>query len=191
MKNKKIVLLSILLFLMVGITSALITAWLTDTENTGSTTFEVGDISYTWSGEMIDNSTKIVPGQELIAATFTLQNASTVSSELRIFVTIEGEYIDETEIEDAISYFSITFGSNWTQYATDGKYYYGSYATPTEVEVGSDPITVVTSLMLDGSKVGNAFSKANFTITLTFEAKQKMHVNWEQLGSIDFETGLA
>ena len=40
---------------------------------------------------MITSSTTIVPGQELIATTFTLQNASTVSSELRIFVTIEGD----------------------------------------------------------------------------------------------------
>ena len=35
------------------------------------------------------------------------------------------------------------------------------------------------------------FTPKTFTVTLTFEAKQADHVEWSDMGSIDFSTGLA
>ena len=208
MKNKKIILLlGIVLLAVVGIMTNLIVAWLTDTGVTGPTEFTIGEVSYTLDGSFIPEESVVVPGQQLIALDtdgetlkkFTLTNNSTVGSELRFKIEVIHE-VDEGDDQDWIEYLTITYGSGWT--LADGYYYYrGTEATPE-----GDPATkhiipakdgdalvldVITSIIIDGTKVGNAFQSLVFSITITFEAKQADYVTWAELGGIDFETGLA
>ena len=79
MKKSKVIILSVLLFAMLALTSTLIAAWLTDTKSTSSTTFTVGDVKLP---ERRDDfrGCPIVPGQNLIGSKFYLANASTVDA---------------------------------------------------------------------------------------------------------------
>ncbi|MFA7131533.1 MAG: hypothetical protein WC167_06880, partial [Bacilli bacterium] len=82
---------------------------------------------------------------------------------------------------------------------SDDYYYYrGDISPVTEDEVekykipaNNQELSVLTSLKLDGSKVGNDFRLLELTIEMVFEAKQSDFVTWQQLGTINFTTGLA
>ena len=200
MKNKKMIgLFLIVLAALVLITTYTISAWLTDTETTGETTFTIGKVVYTWSGSLkeFEENEHIVPGQELVYEPFALTNASTVSSELRFKFT---STIDASpEIDDARGYLLTVFDGNWYYDVSDDYYYYrGDISPVTEDEVekykipaNNQKLSVLTSLKLDGSKVGNDFRLLELTIEMVFEAKQSDYVTWQQLGTIIFSTGLA
>ncbi len=190
LKIKKSVYLVIILLLgVIGFTTYAVTAWLTDTDTTGPSTFTVGDVEYTWGGALT-SSTAVVPGEELVTTTFTLTNSSTVSSELRFKITAVVDYPSANT--DALDKLLITLGSNWVK---DGDYYYYKVGDPADpvIVAGTQVLNVITNLKLDGSKVGNAYTGATFSITLMFEAKQAQYVTWTQLGTagINFSTGLA
>ena len=200
MKNKKMIgLFLIVLAALVLITTYTISAWLTDTKTTGETTFTIGKVVYTWSGSLIEveENEHIVPGQELVKEEFILTNASTVSSELRFKFTSTINAVPE--ITDAREYLLTAFDEDWYYNASDDYYYYRGDITPvTEDEVvkykisaDNQELSVLTSLKLDGSKVGNEFRLLNLTIEMVFEAKQSDYVTWQQLGTINFSTGLA
>ncbi|MFA6626947.1 MAG: hypothetical protein WCT17_00245 [Bacilli bacterium] len=187
--KKSIYLVIIMLLGVVGLTTYAVSAWLTDTDTTGPHTFLVGDIEYTWSGAKVTD-TYVVPGQELVATAFTLTNASNVDSELRVKVTLTTTY--PPAATNAKSLVTMVLGSNWGTEETDGYYYYEASTDPV-IAAGTQALVFLSSLKIDGSKVGNDYTGATFTLTLMFEAKQADYVTWAELGtaSIDFETGLA
>ena len=137
MKNKKMIgLFLIVLAALVLITTYTISAWLTDTETTGETTFTIGKVVYTWSGSLIEveENEHIVPGQELVDDPFALTNASTVSSELRFKFTSTINAVPE--ITDAREYLLTAFDEDWYYNESDDYYYYRGDITPvTEDEV--------------------------------------------------------
>ena len=187
MKNKKLIITLIALFIgIIGATSAAISAWLTDTQTTDETVFTVGDVTYNWSGALTTD-TPIVPGQELVATGFALTNASTVTSELRVAITITSSLLEG----DATELVLMTIGAGWVD-GEDGYWYYTPSSNPV-IPASGQVISILTSLKLDGSKVGNAHSGETFTISLSFQAKQAQYVTWTELGTanIDFSTGLA
>ncbi|MDD4000563.1 MAG: hypothetical protein PHX62_06700 [Bacilli bacterium] len=190
MKKRRIIILIVLLLAMAGITSAFISAWLTDTDTTGPTTFTVGDVEYTWVPGTLAES-PIVPGQDLITGTYSLTNTSNVNSELR--VKIYATYtLDGTETaEDALDLFeTISLMTGWTLNETDGKWYYTVTGdNPTTITPSITSINVIDELVLDGAKVGNLYTKATFAFTFEFEAKQKDYVEWEDLGVANFDFG--
>jgi hypothetical protein len=189
----------IVLAALVLITTYTISAWLTDTKTTGKTTFTIGQVVYTWSGSLkeFDENEHIVPGQELVDEPFALTNASTVSSELRFKFT--STINADPVITDAREYLLTAFDEDWYYNTSDDYYYYrGDISPVTEDEVekykipaNDQELSVLTSLKLDGSKVGNDFRLLNLTIEMVFEAKQSDYVTWQQLGTIHFSTGLA
>jgi len=194
MKNKKIIIvLSILILAVIGAMTNIIVAWLTDTDQTGPTDFTLGDVTFTWSGEITQNLA--VPGENIVTTPFVLTNASTIDTELRVKLEIESSFLEG----DATDYVDYTIADGWV-FDVDYYYYRGNdtvqegelpdikYKIPTTVET----ISVLTGLVLDGSKVGNDFSGTDFTLTFTFQAKQAQYVSWSQLGTaeIDFSTGL-
>ncbi|MDD4212271.1 MAG: hypothetical protein PHY42_02600 [Bacilli bacterium] len=185
--KKSIYLVIIMLLGVVGLTTYAVTAWLTDTDTSGPQTFTVGDVEFALSGAAT-TVTPVVPGQELVATKYTLTNASTVSTELRVKITIVTSY--PSVDEDAKSLVLMTLGSNWGT-ETDGYYYYSVSSNPIIV-AGTQALDFLTSLKLDGSKVGNPYTAATFTVTIMFEAKQADYVTWTELGSasIDFTTGI-
>lgn len=197
--KKSVYLVIIMLLGVVGLTAYAVTAWLTDTDTTGPSTFTVGDVEYSWSGELV-TSTHVVPGQELVDVNdadtdeegiFQLTNASNVASELRVKITAVTNY--PAADTDALGLLTLVLGSNWAL-NSDGYYYYIVTGSPDNpiIAAGAQVLPVLISLKLDGSKVGNDYTGATFTLTLMFEAKQAAYVTWEQLGTanIDFSTGL-
>lgn len=193
-KGKKIILLSGLLLILVSLTISFMAAWLTDTKETEETTFTVGKVEFTWSGEMINSP--VVPGQNLVNTSYTLTNSSNVKSELRVKITITSSLLET----DATDYVILTLGNGWIK---DNDYWY--YQGSDTEEIIEDDVTkykiaptltsieVVKSIILDGTKVGNTFSETTFNVQLMFEAKQSDYVTWEQLGTanIDFSKGIS
>lgn len=189
MKKSKVIILSVLLFAMLALTSKLIAAWLTDTKSTSSTTFTVGDVKFSWNGATISADAPIVPGQNLIGSKFYLANASTVDAELRVEIIAAYTLAGSSDEVDALELFKdLSLMDGWELNSEDGKWYYDATITPDD-----ETIDVIDTLVLDGLKVGNLFANASFTVQFVFEAKQKDFVTWEKLGEpeINFETGLA
>lgn len=204
MKNKKIIFLSLGLLLIVTTLVVSISAWLTDTDSTPETVFTIGDVEYELTGSFIGNTAPIVPGQQLIAEAsgavepFKLTNSSTVKSEVRILVTLVVKDSSDTIISLGLSDLFTTTGASGGGFALDtgwvfdtGYYYYKPDSESVVLPTTTTPFSFLSSLMLDGSKVGNAYSNYTITITLTFQAKQAEYVTWSDLGSINFTTGLA
>lgn len=192
-KNKIIILSSLIIVMVVALTYVVtnIGAWLTDQKDTGDVTITVGEVSYVLSGNPfsgIGENDFVVPGQNLAKDNdLTIKNNSNVASNLRI--KIEFTY----DNADAMEYVSlITLGSDWT--SLKGEFYYleneDEEAGRIEANEFTSEIDIITHLVLDGAKVGNDFSNKQFTIKITFQAKQADHLTWEDAGSLDFTTGL-
>lgn len=198
-KSTKVILLSSLLLIFVGLTVTFIASWLTDTSETDEVTFKVGNVTFAWSGEMIpaeDNDIliPIVPGQNLVKTTFNLNNSSTVSTELRVKIIVTSVFLGG----DATDYVLLTLGTGWVN--DNGYWYYRGTDTSqisedgvTKYKIASTikTITVLPGVALNGNNVGNTFKDDIFTIQLLFEAKQSDYVTWEYLGTtnIDFNKG--
>ncbi|HHT55065.1 MAG TPA: hypothetical protein GX012_00710 [Acholeplasma sp.] len=196
-KNKKILILSSLIVVMVVALTFVVSrigAWLTDEQTTDDVTLQVGQVKY-----RVENATFVnplegpfVPGQNLVEGnTLQLVNESTVSSELRFKYTITYTLSDTTTgdalAEELIS--SVVFASGWTEGTGELIGYY--YLSPAVAALDEAPIGIIDTLVLDGSKVGNSFANATFTINFIFQAKQEEYLTWEDAGSLDFTTGLA
>ena len=193
--NKKVVLLlGALLVVVASALGLLIRAWLTDEELTPEKTVTVGNVEFAWDGDIGPVVGYVVPGQNLVTEPFTLTNASTVATELRVKI----EVVYGAGDTNGIDLVDITFGETdgWVYNETDGYYYYqGDEAEFDEVSkytisAGTQEIAFVSSIVLDGSQVGNDFTNTAFTITFTFQAKQNDYIAWSDMGSIDFTEGI-
>lgn len=170
----------ILLMIILGINALLI-----DTEETESVTFTSGKVSYTIGGNI--KTGLIVPGENLIDESITLINNSTVKHTLRISVEIKlaGNEIllDGSDgfiiSEDLTTYFTLE---------NDGYYHYQEIDY--EISELVTNVTVITNLVLNGYQVQNDFSDKVFEITIKLYVRQYDNISWEDLGSINFETGL-
>lgn len=213
MKNKKIILLGLGLLLVVTTLVVSIAAWLTDIDETPYTTFTIGQVKYEIVSDFIEGGT-IVPGQQLIAnsneepVAIRLTNSSTVNSKVRVHIKVYfgGTLITNQSGLDAIFTTGglnegFSLDSGWVRDGDSTTWYYGAAAPGVGVEsvdLGAiiDPTTtsipVLSSLKLDGSKVGNDDATKSLTIKFIFEAKQADYVSWSEFASafIDFESGL-
>lgn len=194
-KSKLIVLIVSLVVVLAAATYGITSAWLTDTDNEAET-FTMGDVSYKLSGALIANTNPIVPGQDLVGTDFVVTNASTVASQLRIqitYTTVSGGtpttgivYTGATGGDGIITDIS---ASTWTY--SENYWYLGATADDT-IAVNTTAYTMFTSLSYNGALIGNDYQAATgLTITITFQAKQDGYVEWADMGSIDFSTGLA
>lgn len=185
MKKKKLIVLCMGLILALALTTTGILAWLTDTKSTPEFTLTVGEVKYQWNTGTT-KTTPVVPGENIVTSPYKLSNQSTVTSEIRMTYTITNQ-----DNEDVSNLVTITFASNWV--LVNGIYYYQAGSTvdgkypilPTTTE-----INVITGIKLNGALVGNEHANQIYTFTFTFQAKQNDFVTWENLGSIDFTTGL-
>lgn len=195
-KGKIIALIISLVVVLAAATYGITSAWLTDTDN-ATETFTMGDISYTLNGALIDNTSPIVPGQNLVATDFSVTNSSTVVSQLRILITY-------TTVAGGVPTTGVIYtgevGGNgivtnisslaWT-YGDDNYWYLGATADET-IAISTASYTMFTSLAYNGALIGNDYEAATgLVITITFQAKQDEYVEWADMGSIDFSTGLA
>ena len=199
MKNRKNLLLVVLLLVVVAVATASTYAWLTSTGSANGGTYTVGDVSYTISAPANANGI-VVPGQPLSGPTIT--NQSNVASNLRVKFSVSVNMTNaSTPTADAnwkigtaaTDHLQMTLNdTNWKA-GTDGYYYYGAL-TDDEVATGAEDIqtskttieSIFTNLVINGAVVGNAYSGAVVTITITFEAKQAEYVQWSELTSQSF-----
>lgn len=191
--NRRLFLLSLSMILTLTLLATTIYAYYFDQKDTGSVDLTLGEVSFTWTGSLITDF--VMPGQELVDTTFTLNNQSTVETELRFSVTASTSLLGTVDIEDIFS--TYVFDSDWVL-EVDGYYYYrgldtdstsepGKYKIPTNVL----QIPVLSSLQLDGYAIRNEHVGQTVSITLTFQAKQGPFIDWATLGSTnyDFSTG--
>lgn len=191
--NRRLFLLSLSMILTLTLLATTIYAYYFDQKDTGSVDLTLGEVSFTWTGSLITDF--VMPGQELVDTTFTLNNQSTVETELRFSVTASTSLLGTVDIEDIFS--TYVFDSDWVL-EVDGYYYYrgldtdstsepGKYKIPTNVL----QIPVLSSLQLDGYAIRNEHVGQTVSITLIFQAKQGPFIDWATLGSTnyDFSTG--
>lgn len=194
-RSKLIVLIVSLVVVLAAATYGITSAWLTDTDNEAET-FTMGDVNYALSGALVANTNPIVPGQDLVGTDFVVTNASTVASQLRIqitYTTVSGGtpttgiiYTGATGGDGIVTDIS---ASTWTY--SNNYWYLGATADDT-IAVNTTAYTMFTSLSYNGALIGNDYQAATgLTITITFQAKQDGYVDWADMGSIDFSTGLA
>lgn len=205
MKNRKNLLLVVLLLVVVAVATASTYAWLTDTGSADAISYTVGDVSYTIEKTNAPAGTYVVPGQSL--GKVVIVNKSNVLTNIRVKlgVTVTGAAtgantdwsVGNAAATDEVLLTQPT-GSKWV---LSGDYFYyggvGSAATEGDEDIaiaaanGTTLDELIKSLVLNGALVGNDYSGATVTITVTFEAKQAEYVDWSSMGSIDFSTGIA
>lgn len=177
--NKKVIFgLSLVLVALFAIIAGSTFAWLTDKGESDKITYTVGEVDYEITVTPAA-SNKVVPG-DTIAPTFNIENKSNVATNLRIQLTIEGAS-GMTIGEEDTNHLILTLNANWIK---DGNYYYyksndkdtGSIALD---EVISSPIS---SLVINGEKVGNEFATKTINIKVLWEVKQAAHVDWDAAG---------
>ena len=211
--KKKNLLLVILLLVVVAVASTATFAWLTDTGSAEAISYTVGDVSYEITKSEAPTGTYVVPGQSL--GKVVIVNKSNVLTNIRVQlgVTVTGAAANaNTDWSVGLNKDSdevlLTQPASSKWYLTDdlnatgdvNQYYY--YGTVTDGKFTEEDIAVadaigttlndlIESLVLNGALVGNDYSGATVTITVTFYAKQAEHVEWSEMGSINFKTGLA
>lgn len=196
-KRTLIILITLAVILLAGIAGATY-AWLTD-EKTGAATFTVGDVTYTLTAPQ-NVEDVVVPGQNVLNSNpATITNASNVTSNIRLAVTISVTNASNNAVTgwtigtDATDHISITMDTGWV--FEDGYWYYGTaYNASTAIATSVNTITNMTSIMLNGAVIGNTFSGYHVTVNLKLQAKQNDYVTWSDLAAItnfSFSTGLA
>ena len=195
--NKKIILgLSVLLVALFALIGGASYAWLTSQGDAESNTYTVGKVSYTVTYN--ETTGYVVPGQSLVSD-ITLVNNSNIATHLRVVLTVTVK----DSINNSISWsvgsdaaanqilMKDTVTADWTL-EDDGKLYYGSKDSPSNIASGEQVELNFSGLVLNGALVGNAHSDYKVTVTVKYQAKQADVVEWEDLASetFDFSTGL-
>lgn len=191
--NKRLLGLTISMFLTLILLATTVYAYYFHRKETGSVDLTLGEVSFTWTGAFVTDF--VMPAQELIDTPFTLNNQSSVETELRFSVIASTQVLGTVELEDIFIVYE--FDADWVL-ESDGYYYYrgtdtdstsepGKYKIPTNVL----QIPVLLSLKLDGSVIRNEHIGKTVTLSLTFQAKQGPFIDWATLGSTnyDFSTG--
>lgn len=199
--NKKIVIaLSLILVALIAASSVVTYAWLTSTGSSDSIKYKVGEINYTITGPQVADNTYVVPGQQ-IASDFDITNGSNIDTNLRVKFTIT---VDVTNAVNPSAPKDWTIGSNtstdeliltlnskWVL-DTDGFLYYGGKDVDADdvIAASANPVSPIEGLQLNGDLIGNEYSGAVITVQATFYAKQDAYIEWKDMGSIDWTTGI-
>lgn len=153
---------------------------------------KVGDLRYTMSGDFIADDI-ITPGQELINSAITMDNASPIDSQMRIQITytkvvMVGETPTPSQVQysaDVSDHLSVEMNASFVY--SSGYFYYGG--TTSVIASDSGLMSLVTSVMYDGSVAGIDYSGQPVSITITIQVKQADNVTWNDLATYDFSTG--
>jgi hypothetical protein len=199
--NKKIVIaLSLILVALIAASSVVTYAWLTSKGSSDSINYKVGEINYTITGPQVADNTFVVPGDK-IASNFVITNGSNIDTNLRVKFTVT---IDVTNAKKPDASTNWTIGSDKTTNQlilsvnsewvldTDGFLYYGGKDLEAEdlIAATTNPSSPIAGLQLNGDLIGNDYSGAVITIQATFYAKQDAYIEWKDMGSIDWKTGI-
>lgn len=180
---KSLGLLVLILILSIGVTYA----WIIHFQEINGSTVHAGEINYDYSGAFINETEIIYPGLNLIDQTISVNNQSTINTQLRLKIdyTYIGEsvytktYINEVD-DDLIVGFSESF-------INDGDYWY--YHSDEYVIDYTGVFNLISNLAYDGNSSSNEYANQSIQIEVLIQVKQADHVAWEDLGTIDFSTG--
>ena len=202
--NKKIIFaLSLVLLALLAVIGGTTYAWLPATGKK-AINYEVGQVSY--SIEATSSDTVVVPGDNLVSNVM-IKNKSNVATEIRVkieYSTTATELVDDVAKaipmtlakytdNDKSNHLLYQLKADWSYAKEDNKeyfYYANEIAKAQNTTTGDTIEAPLENLILNGRVAGNSFAGATVTITLTFEVKQAANVEWSQMGSINFETGL-
>ena len=191
MKNKRNLLLVILLLVVVSVASASTYAWLTDTNRSGEDNkieYTVGHVDYTITATQ-SSTDLLVPGDSF--GKLTIANSSTVATNIRVKFSVTCDNGTMTYGTADTNHIKLVGTSTKWFLSNDGYYYYGANSTESDIAASVSPESLFDNLLLNGAVVGNDFAGAKITVTISFQAKQAENVEWADMGSINFETGLA
>jgi hypothetical protein len=189
-----VILILISLF-FVGLTYA----WFAKTVVVPRGEISLGDITYVLDGAFIADDTLVVPGQELISTPYTLDNNSSIDSQIRMKISYLGYVWDGVNVvPEELVYVSseddflfVTVGAGWVVtgdywYFTDDPLILGpDYVLPPETGL----FTLLSSVYLNGETTNIDFADETFWIRISVEVKQSDNVTWSELVNIDFSTG--
>lgn len=164
----------IIITILIIISSSVVTyALLIDRKEKDSIKFELGYLNYELIGNI--SNEHIYPGKNIVTSPYKIINNSTIETNIRIAITF---YINNEEIN--INDYVITNGFNIDQTV---------WTLNNDFYVYNQPISELTKevflfdqIILDGYKVQSNLSLKDFKIKINFQAKQKNHVTWEELG---------
>ena len=201
MNKKLIVFLVVCIVVLLGTATGITFAWLTST-GSGTIEYTVGDVSYTVTGEVAQN-TIIVPGQNL-ENSFKITNNSNVATNLRVSISVDVKGWTIGEVGTATNpntkdHIVVSANTTGWELVTENNVMYFYYGSKNPTNDGAEDLAAGVSptpfpfseFKLNGYVVGNADSGKTIKITITFYAKQADYVTWAELGSFDFTTGLA
>ena len=161
--------------------------------------YSSGDITYTMTGQLVDDSIIIVPGFELIEEEYILTNLSGIESQLRIriaywaYVRVGLDVIAQelSYTNTSADFIAVVLGPNFERtgdywYYTDDPLIDGpEFVLPPE----SGEIELLSSIIYDGTLTGIDFASQSIYLKIIVEVKQANNVSWSELTTIDFQTG--
>ena len=196
-KQSTILLLLTALFILVVSIATITYAWFVEVKRTGAVYFKTGEVVYLitddcFKNKLIDDQI-IVPGQDLVENDpIYILNESTLSSNLRVrgYVTINGVKYDlnNSSTDEIIE----VFDALW-EYDTTSKCWYAKEnntektfdaVTVSSTGKNNETINLITSIKLNGNKIGNAVESKDVSITLMFQGKQANYAEWVDLGEL-------
>jgi len=192
MRHKKSIIKSVLIIIVIIVLSVTATlAWTSYSGMAAGGSVNVGGLTYTVNGEMLDDETMINPHKELILEDITVNNQSSINSQLRLKIeyTIIEDGLTEQKIyqnapdDDLV----VHFDTDFTFDPLDNFWYYLDKAS--SLAASSGPTALINSMYYDGFSASNEYIGAPIYISILIQVKQTDNVTWEDLYNYDFSTG--
>ncbi|HKL47292.1 MAG TPA: hypothetical protein VJ878_01370 [Candidatus Izemoplasmatales bacterium] len=163
-------------------------AWIAYSESIDGGTISAGEIDYTYGGEFNDGSEIIYPSKNLLSTAITVNNQSSIDTQLRLIVTYT--LIDDASTtqkiykDDGNDDLKVVFDST---FVVDGDYWYYQALDHSIETMGV--LSLISSIYYDGNDSSNEYASQNVDINLLIQVKQADNVSWSELATYDFETG--
>ena len=188
-----LVLGSVLLLLGSSILIAYTLGWIAPINTITTNHVAVGELRYTLSGSFITPSSIVAPGDELIDVGFSVDNASPISSRIRVQITYTTwDNVGGVPTSATATYaggsseaLAVTFASGFVY--SDGYWYITD--TSHELAANSGTQDLVSSIYYDGDNTDIDYAGQDVTVTLIIQVSQADNVTWTDLASYDFSTG--
>lgn len=181
-------------FILIGVTYG----WFLVTKSIPEIDISSGDLHYVIGGDFIANNTVIVPGQELLVSPLTIENLSSVDTQMRVRIEYQayvrvGETVTPTVLtyQDSLTdHLIVDFASGYVH--SGGYWYYTVSPTPATDYVflaESGVLGMIDSITYDGWFTGSDYFAEAVFVHVYIQVKQADGVTWVDLATYDFATG--
>jgi hypothetical protein len=188
MMKKISVIKSLFIIVAVFVLAVTVTyAWIAYSESVDGGTVSVGQIDYTYSGSFIDGSEIIYPNKELLSQAITVDNQSTIDTQLRLtinYTLVEEVTSNKIYLDDVNDDLSVVFDN---PFVLDGDYWYYQNTDFSIEDTGV--MNIISSITYDGDSSSNEYASQTVNVQVIIQVKQADNVTWTDLATYDFETG--